>query len=290
VKVHVDYVSTWQTPIDVKLGRAHAVTYGVVATELVEHAGSSDGFAARLVNRLGIENLRVAAEEFTDLKSVDRPPDVVLARRLKDYVDVLAPVVRPILSAADTAARVDLPVNDGVRRLIDVHGPKGLHPIRLSRNGRTAWGHRCATLFQRAALEAFELYATNARLRRCIYCGSVYVPRRGERFCQWNIWPPFIGDGPLRLCSSDRQTATRSRRRDERDPLQEHTRERKRLYAVEMRARQAAKKRREDPATAPSVRKAKEARERFAKESPFRRGRKPTATDKPDVTADEQSE
>ena len=288
----MDYVSTWQAPIDVKLGGAHAVTYGVVATELVERAGSPDGFAEHLVNRLGIENLRAAAEEFTDLKSVERPPDVVLARRLKDYVDVLAPVVRPILSAADTAARIDLPVNDGVRRLIDVHGPKGLHPIRLLRNGRTTWGHRCETLFERAALETFELYATNARLRRCIYCGSVYVPRRDERFCQWNVWPPFavVGDVPLRLCSSDRQTATRNRRSDERDPLQEHTRERKRLYAVEMRARQAALERGDDPATALSVKKAKEARKRFAKESPLRRGRKPTATDKPDVTADEQTE
>jgi hypothetical protein len=287
-EIRVEYTSIWRTPIDVKLGRANAVTYGIVATELVENAGSPEGFAEHLVNRLGIENLRAAAEEFTDLKSVERPPDVVLARRLEDYVDVLASVVRPILSAADAAARIGMPVNDGVRRLIDVHGPNGLHPTRLSRNGRTTWGHRCETLIQRAALEIFELYATNARLRKCIYCGSVFVPHRDERFCQWNAWPRFasVGDSPLRLCSSKRHAAIENTGRDV-DPLLEHTRERKRLYAIEARARKAAHDRREDPNTALSVIRARENRRKFAKESPFRRGRKSAETARPDVIRSE---
>jgi hypothetical protein len=284
----VDYVSTWQTPIDVKLGRARGFTYGLVCTELVERAGSGEVFAGRLVNRFGIENLRVATSKFTDIPESERPPDPVLAHRLAEFVEGLAPLVRPILVAADTSGRLELPVSRGVRRLIDVYGPKGLHPVRLSRNGRLVWGHRCDTLFERAAVETFELYATQAKLRRCIYCGSVYVPRRDERFCQWNLWPRLavVGEAPLRLCSSDRHTAIRKIKTDERDQLQEHTRERKRLYAAEMRARQAALDRGEDPETALSVKKAREARERFVNDSPFRRGRKPTAIDTPEVTAE----
>ena len=281
----MEYVSTWQTPIDVRLGRVRGFTYGVVASELVEHAGSKEEFSEHLLNRLGIENLRLATGRFSDVESVERPPDRVLAHRLSEFVDVLAPLVQPILVAADAGARLGLPVSGGVRRLIDVHGPSGLHPLKLSRNGRTVWGHRCDTLFARAAVETFELYATKARLRRCIYCGSVYVPRRDERFCQWNVWPlsAGLGDPPLRLCSSERHTAIVRARNADLDPLEAHTRERKRLYAIEARARQAALKRSEDPDEALSVSRARKARNEFLKLSPYRPGRKADNVEPPDV-------
>jgi hypothetical protein len=282
----VDYLSTWWSPINVQLGRAHAVTYGLVAAELVEHVGSGDDFAQHLRNRLGLDNLRKAAAAFPAVPGESRPPDSVLARRLAEIVDNnFAAAVAPILSAADASTHLGEDVTPGVRRLVDVFGPKGVHPTKLIREGKTIWGHRCDTVIERAALEVFELYATRARLRRCIYCNSVYVPRRDERHCQWSIWPSGtkLGDTPLRVCSSARQTAMQQATRRV-DPSMAHTRERKRLYAIEMRARKAAVERGEDPDTALSVVRARQARLKFLNESGVRRGRRQTSISQPDVS------
>jgi hypothetical protein len=273
----------------VKLGRAEAVTYGLVATELVEHRGD-DGFAPHLINRFGLANLRDAAEAVSDLpEDLPRAPDSVLARRLSEFVaNNLARVVAPILTAADTSESLDHEVSDPVRRLIDSCELE-LHPIRLRRAGRTLWGHRCDNLIQRAAVEAFELHATGARLRRCIYCKSVFVPRRDERHCQWNIWPAWRreGDPPLRLCSSARHAAVRRASDTDITPLVAHTRERKRLYAKEARARKAALARGEDPETSLLVTRLRDARLRYMEDSSFKRGRKADDVDPPDLTTAE---
>lgn len=288
----MDYVSSWWTPIDVHLGKARAVTYGIVATELVDASTLQDGFPSRLLNRFGIDNLRTAAEALSDLpKGDEKTPDQTLANRLAEFIaHEIAPVVAPILAAADAGGRVDRPANQAVRRIVDVYGPTGLHPVRLSRNGRTTWGHRYETLIARAAVEIFELHASNARVRRCIYCGSVYVPRRDERYCQWNIWPfPRTLDyQPLRLCSPERHAAIRQHSAEPADTLLVHTRERRRLSARVDRARAAAIARGEDPEVALSVRKALEARANFLQDSNVRRGRKPTNPAELDVLPTEK--
>lgn len=202
-----------------KLGRANARTYGVVATELVEHAGISGAFDGQLVNRFGIANLRKAAHSCTDLPDDHLTPDITLANRLREFIaHEFTAVVEPILAAADASTTIDLGVTRGVRRLIDAYAPRKLQVVKLRRSSsnRTVWGHCYDTLVERAAVEVFELHAMHARLRRCIYCGSVYVPYRDERYCQWTIWPyPARADNlPLRLCSSERHAALRDKAAD----------------------------------------------------------------------------
>jgi hypothetical protein len=285
-RIGMDYVSSWWTPIEVRLGRARAITYGVVATELVEASIPSSGFPGELINRFGIPNLRRAAHVLSDLPSDESTPDSTLANRLAEFVaNEFAPLVASILDAADASGRLDAPVSRGVRRLIDVYGPKGLHPVRLSRDGKTTWGHRHDTLIERAAVEIFELHASHARLRRCIYCNSVYVPRRDERYCQWNIWPTLrtLEDPPLRLCSPERHKAIRERSTEPADVLVAHTRERKRLSARVDRARAAALQRGEDPDEALSVIKAIQARKAFLSQSDVRRGRDGAEPAEPDI-------
>ena len=195
-------------------------------------------------------------------------------------------LVAPIIAAADASTRLEAPVGKGVLRLVDVYGPHGLHPLRLSRGGRTVWGHRCDTLIQRAAVEVFELYATQARLRRCIYCHSVYVPQQNERFCQWNVWPLVTRPNgrPMRLCSDARHDAIQRANTPTRDPLLEHTRARKRLFARYARLRDAAIERGEDPAESIAVDKARKAALDYVEQAGLRRGRKPRLVEHPDIT------
>jgi hypothetical protein len=284
----VDYLSTWRVPIDVRLGRAAGFTYGVVATELVEAGVGATGFADRLVNRFGSQLLRVAARSLSDLPTHDdQTPDDVLAHRLSEFMaNEFNALVAPIIAAADGSTRLDAQLATGVLRLVDVYGPNGLHPVRLIRDGHTVWGHRYDTLIQRAAVEVFELHATHARLRRCIYCHSVYVPQQNERFCQWNVWPRMIRpDGrPMRLCSDARHKALQRANAPTADPLLKHTRMRKLLFAREARLRDAAIQRGEDPDDSLAVQKARKARLDYVEQAGFRRGRKARPIDPPDIT------
>ena len=186
----------------------HAYTYGLVATELAESEWPSVGFPPRLVERVGLAGLLATSRAIADTPTAS--DDVsVHAHRLRQLVEhELVSLVAPIARAADSARRFDTSPTEGVRRFAEVYGPS-FQPRRLRRGERVEWGQSFTHLLERCALELFELYASRPRLRRCVYCRSVFVPRRNERSCRWNLWrwPASPGDTPLRLCAESRQAA-----------------------------------------------------------------------------------
>jgi hypothetical protein len=292
----VYYVSTWQTPIDVALpvdgsdgwSLDTGITYGLVSTELVEAEWPSGEFPARLVDRLGLRALLDTSRAFDYRASTgndDADPDIrALANRLHEIVrHEFAPLTAPILESAKASQSLEVEPDRGVRRLVHVYGPRTTAPRRLRRDQRTLWGPSFAHILERAAVEVFELYASHARVRRCIYCGSVFVPRRDERFCQWNLWPwpAEAGDLALRLCSPQRQARVGGRVGLSDDEA--YRRERRRLWMKADREEKAALKAGLDPDKNPRVAQARKAHRRFVLENGRVPGRKPKNDEAPDI-------
>ena len=286
-------VSPWQNPIDVPLAanaNVDAITlsaglsYGLVATELVEPNWPEEGFPPRLLERVGLAQLTQTVLALEQTANVSDPV-WIHARRLRQIVeDALVPVVAPILSAATESRTLDQTVGDGIIRFITVYGPKQSTPRRLRSNDRVVWGHTFKHLLDRAAVEVFELYALNSRLRRCCYCNCAFVPERDERSCRWNLWrwPARPGDLPLRYCSQARADAAR-RSTQTASSTTIYQRERKRLNAKVDRERKRAIEHNQDPSESPRVRAAqRELTDYIAQHGPPR-GRKPTSLDTPDA-------
>jgi hypothetical protein len=278
----VDYVSSWWTPIDVSLptdidpdpfATGHAYTYGLVATELAESDWPSVGFPARLVERLGLASLLATSRAVADVPTAS--DDVsVHAHRLREVVEhELVSLVAPIAQAADSARRFDTSPTKGVLRFAEAYGPS-FRPKSLRRGERVDWAQSFTHLRERCALELFELYASRPRLRRCVYCRSVFVPTRDERSCRWNLWrwPASPGDAPLRLCAESRQEEVTKATRQP-DARLVHARARKRLWARYDRARRAAIGRGEDPETNRVVIAARNALRDYVEGAGVRRGR-----------------
>lgn len=283
----MDYVPSWQSPIDVALPVSDerwvpnlgAITYGLVSTELVEAQWPERGFPSRLIERLGRANLLAAARSFGELFG---DPDVAGANRLREIVNnEFAPLVAPITAAASEARALAIPPSPAVLRLTQVYGPNVFMPRRLRRDERMTWGHSFASIVEQAAVEVFEIHASQPRLRRCVYCQSAFVPWRDERCCRWNLWgwPATTGDLALRLCSHERHQAS-ERFRLEPDARQTHSRERKRLWAKVARERQAAAKT-GAPSSSKRVKDAEQALHDYLANSTVRRGRPSTHRDDP---------
>jgi hypothetical protein len=288
----MDYIATWQCPID--LAAEAAFTYGLVSTELVEAEWPPDGFPQRLLDRFGLRLLEATANDFRDQRH--EPAVVEHAQRVRELVKQnLAPLVLPISAAADAAHRVgdaDSDVPEPVLRLVELWGPRVSRPARLRTFGseRTRWGRTYEHLLDRAALEIFELYATHARLRRCRYCGSAFVPRRDERVCRANIWPRTarLGDAPLRRCSPERDGAA-TPSEEAVDQRLRHKRERKRLWAAYARARDAARERGStNPEADAGVKRAHQELQTYLANSGVRRGR-PRPDDVFDISPDDHN-
>jgi hypothetical protein len=255
--LNVHFVPPWQNPIDVPLAEESrsdfslevGLTYGVVATELAELEWPKDGFPFQVVERVGLEPL-VHTSRTLDDRAPSRRDVALHARRIRAIVEhELIPIVEPVLLAATESRAVGQPVSEEVLAFIEAYGPSRSRPRRLLREGRVLWGHRFEHLLERVAVELFELYALNARVRRCRYCNSVFVPRRDERFCRWNLWrsPVRLGDPPLRYCSKERAEASaRTARKPNRETA--YTRERKRLNTKLARERKRAIENGQDPA------------------------------------------
>ena len=280
----VYYVPSWQTPINVELEEAHqGVTYGLVCTELVEADWPNHDFPPRLVERLGLDNLILASRECGRVSRATRKVEI-LAPLLRDFVTrELAALVAPILATAAANGSISDYPREDVLSLVGRYGPSSPRPRRLRQNNRAMWGQTFAHLLERAATEVFELYATHARLRRCRFCKSVFVPRRDEHACRWNLWPaPMqVGDPVLRLCSEARTVELEKSGQ----PASERTvydRERRRLWAQYDREKKAAIKAGKDPKKSPRVTRKAKALSDFIQHQGPKRGR-PTREDAPDV-------
>jgi hypothetical protein len=280
----VYYVPSWQTPIDVQVDeRQRGATYGLVCTELVETEWPERDFPSCLIERLGMGNLIVAAQECGRVNVASRKLEI-LVPQLRDFVTrELAALVTPILATATANASISDNPSEDVLSLIGRYGPSSPRPRRLRHNDRVVWGQTFAHILERASAEVFELYATNARVRRCRFCNSVFVPRRDEHVCRWNIWavPMLVGDPALRLCSEQRSADVEKSNQ----PASEraaYERERRRLWAQYDREKKSAIKAGEDPEKSPRVaRKAKTLSDLIQHHGP-KRGR-PTRGDAPDV-------
>jgi len=291
----VRYVPAWQTPIDVQLGTQsaegqepqNAVTYGLVCTELVEAEWPGRGFPPRLVERLGLGNLVNASREIGRFSDASRDP-VKLARHMRRFVDdELAALVAPILSTATASGSLEHDPSNNVVALIAARGPSTAKPRRLIHNDRIVWGQTFGHILERAAAEVFELYATRARVRRCRFCNSVFVPRRGEHVCRWNLWsvPMRVGDPALRLCSPER-AAEVARDAQPQSARAAYDKERKRLWARYDRAKKAAIDFGENPDTSSPVRNAAKALSEFIAQNGPTRGRPRTRTDPANIRDD----
>jgi hypothetical protein len=298
----VYYVPSWQTPIDVVLDDGiRGITFGLVSTALVEANWREADFPPLLIERLGRGTLIVAAQECGRVPRATRRASV-LAPLLREFVtSELTKLVTPILTAATASGSVtDEPSDDEVLRLTRRHeedvlsliserGPRVTRPRRLRRGDRVVWGQTFAHLLERAATEIFELHATHTRVRRCRFCNSVFVPRRDEQVCKWNLWraPVQVGEPALRLCDPGRATAARETTR----PSNERTayeRERKKLWARYDRARRAALRRGDKPSSDPRVRETQQALAALVKNDGPPRGRPATREDTTDIVEERE--
>jgi hypothetical protein len=83
------------------------------------------------------------------------------------------------------------------------HGPRVvLQAYRTRQGGRTVYGYRAQTLFERLALEVQDLYLHRPRIRRCAFCDALYVPHGNELNCRWALWDAATHE-PLEQCATD---------------------------------------------------------------------------------------
>jgi hypothetical protein len=283
----VYYVPSWQTPIDVRVDEDQSgATYGLVCSELVESEWPERSFPSRLVERLGIRNLVIAAQECGRVPVASRNIEV-LAPRLHDFVtNELAPLMAPILDMATANGSISDDPSEDVVSFVARYGPSSPRPRRLRHDDRVLWGQTFAHILERASSEIFELYAVHARVRRCRFCHSVFVPRRDEHVCRWNLWtlPMRVGDPALRLCSEQRN-AEAQKSSEPASERTEYNRERRRLWAQYDRERKAAIKAGEDPAKSARVVKAGKTLSDLIQHRGPKRGR-PTREDTLDVHDD----
>ena len=86
-----------------------------------------------------------------------------------------------INTAARKGARPSATLATDAALITGTHGPRvAFATFREPKGGRTVYGFRANTLLERLALEVQDLYLHRARLRRCVFCHAVFVPRNNE--------------------------------------------------------------------------------------------------------------
>jgi hypothetical protein len=94
-----------------------------------------------------------------------------------------------ISAAARTGGRPSKHFANEAMLKTGTHGPRVvLETYRDPKRGRTVYGFRTKTLLERLALEVQDLYLRRPRIRRCVFCDALFVPRSNELNCRWTLW------------------------------------------------------------------------------------------------------
>jgi hypothetical protein len=125
--------------------------------------------------------------------------------RITQYVQhEIAPLVRDIEAAADANDQPDPSMLPGARRYLGLWAPPlDLIPLRrASRPEAQLWGLTYTDLIARVAVELFELASLRPRLRRCVFCNSVFAVQDNETNCRWFLRDAETGE-MLRPCNPE---------------------------------------------------------------------------------------
>jgi hypothetical protein len=270
--MHVTVLPTWRLPhlfLHIRAARerlpdpANVFTYGLLLPEVLRVDSFADqrvrmrvgvGWLGTLLDRdpLGHANpppqgplTRFFAEQpiaaVFNLKRGDLLPKAILhalaspaAQVAREDVEhAFGRFARDINTAADKGARPSANLATDAALVTGTHGPRAAFAtFREPKGGRTVYGFRADTLSERLALEVQDLYLHRPRLRRCVFCDAVFVPRNNELNCRWALHDASSHD-PLEQCATDEMieqwNTTHSDASKTSDSERDRDRERKRI-------------------------------------------------------------
>ena len=120
-----------------------------------------------------------------------------------DVVHTFAGYARDVDAAARKGTRPSAKLAKDAALVTGTHGPRvAFARFREPTAGRTVYGFRIKTLFERLALEVQDIYLHRPRLRRCVFCDAVFVPRANELNCRWALWDAATHQ-PLAQCATE---------------------------------------------------------------------------------------